>query len=273
MTEGRFVFQLLPCIGEEKQLQVEQALEKRVEWFSRQKCPKLWQLSDRLNQREKASAAVLEKRRKRRIFWGLLNWALGMFALIPALTDPKELWLVLVMGIICLGAGSGALWRDYRGVLASVSLLAGSILCFGTIGAWEELGCLLPLGVGEVVVAIAALVTRKRRKKRTEEKMALSLLRTRQELPENVEVFAVFTDESMILSHADTGAEVVYPYQDFFCMVETQDLLLAVVGDKGMLLQKKELSQGEFSEFQAFLEKHVPWIRTEGTVAAASKAP
>lgn len=268
MTEGRFVFQLLPYIAEEQQSQVAQALEKRKELLSRQALPKLWRLVDRLNQRKKAPATVLKKRRKRMLFWGLLNWALGIFALIPSFTDLKELWVVLIAGAICLGTGSGALWRDYRGVLAAVSLPAGAILCFGAIGAWEELGCLLTLGVGELAVAIVALVTRKRRKvkARSEEQMAQTLLRARQELPENIEASVVFTEDSMVMAlfQTEESNAVSYPYSEFLCMLETRDLLLAVVGETGLLLQKKELNKGTLTEFRAFLETHVQWVLVEG---------
>lgn len=272
MTEGRFMFQLSACDHTaEQQAQMVQALKKCAELVSRKSCPKLWQLTDCLNRREKAPSAALAKRKKRMLFWGLLNWFLGMFALIPGLTAPTELWMVLIMGAICLGVGSGRLWHDYRGTLAAVSLPAGALLCFGAIGAWEELGCLLVLGVGELVVAAAALVTRKRqraqpqkrRKARWEEQMAQTMLCTRQELPENTKMFAVFTEESMALCQSEIEEEETFPYEQFLCMLETRNLLLAVVGEKGLLLQKSELTQGTFDEFRAFLKERVPWVLVE----------
>lgn len=263
--EGRFVFQLSSCIVEEQQVQVIQALEKRKEWISRQTCPRLWKLTDGLNQRPKAPTSVLAKRRKQRLFLSLLNWILGMFALIPALIDPKELWVVLIIGAICLGTGSGSLWREYRGVLAAVSFPAGAVLCLGAMNAWEELGRLLILGIGEVAVAIAAFVTQKHRKVKggAEEQMAQTLLRSRQELPKGVNAFVSFAEEGMTMSQEDGSVEKVFPYSEFLCMLETQDLLLAVMGETGLLLQKKELTQGTVAEFQAFLETYVPWVSAE----------
>ena len=48
-----------------------------------------------------------------------------------------------------------------------------------------------------------------------------------------------------------------------FYKTNWEDLLLGVAGEKGVLLQKKELSTGSLSEFRTFLKVHVHWILIE----------
>ena len=60
-----YTFQITPINGDAVHAQVSYALEKRTEFSSRKKFPKLWELTDKLNSVEKVPSAVRENRRKR----------------------------------------------------------------------------------------------------------------------------------------------------------------------------------------------------------------
>ena len=81
--EPEFLFQITPPDPERFLPQLSLALEKREELFSRQKMPKLWALTDRLNSVKKVPEEVRKKRRRRETWLSLLNWVLAMFLLIP----------------------------------------------------------------------------------------------------------------------------------------------------------------------------------------------
>ena len=81
--EYNFVFQAVP---EQEELfrQVSQGLEKLTEMYSREKLPGLWKVTDRLNRAQEGKAPISSGRRNFRRVMALVDWLLGIFALIPA---------------------------------------------------------------------------------------------------------------------------------------------------------------------------------------------
>ena len=72
-------------------------LAKRTEIASRQKMPALWDKIDRMNE-NKAPEEVLNKRKKRHVFYGIILIAVGFFLFVPGLMKPKELFVPLIAG-------------------------------------------------------------------------------------------------------------------------------------------------------------------------------
>ena len=81
--EYKFVFQAVP---ERKELlrQVSQGMEKLTEMYSREKLPGLWKVTDRLNRAQEGKTPISAGRRNFRRAMALVDWLLGLFALIPA---------------------------------------------------------------------------------------------------------------------------------------------------------------------------------------------
>ena len=100
--EYKFVFQAVP---EQEELfrQVSQGLEKLTEMYSREKLPGLWKVTDRLNRAQEGKAPISSGRRNFRRVMALVDWLLGIFALIPAVQSPKELGTLLAVGAAAFG--------------------------------------------------------------------------------------------------------------------------------------------------------------------------
>ena len=95
---SEFVFRISPMDTVALMPQVSCALEAYNEQESRRKYPGTWRLVDRLRRVPKAPAEVRRKRRRRRTVLGLIDWFLGMLLLIPAVTDPAGLYVLLIAG-------------------------------------------------------------------------------------------------------------------------------------------------------------------------------
>lgn len=107
--EPNFSFRLSPLDAERLRPQVRRALEKRTELLSRQRCPRIWALTDRLNRVEQVSSGSLQHRRQLRLILGLVDGALSLFLLLPGLMDPGALPLPLLVGAACFGFSLGIL--------------------------------------------------------------------------------------------------------------------------------------------------------------------
>lgn len=59
--EPSFSFQITPPDPDRLLCQVARALETRTELVSREKCPRLWALADRLNRKDRGPQAVRQK--------------------------------------------------------------------------------------------------------------------------------------------------------------------------------------------------------------------
>lgn len=260
--EQIFSFRITPPDSERLCPQVSRALEKRTERLSRQECPQMWTLIDKLNQVEKAPAAVRENRRRRRAFLGFWEWAMGLFLLIPGCMDPKALLVPLLFGVFCFGVGAAALWRTKRTLLGILSLLQGAVLCLGVLLGRppKGMGLLIPAAAG-ILIGAAALLTRNRAKESPFDRAARQLLRETASPGGADQILVSFTGEGLAIGREDgTGTPRLFPYASFECVLETEDLLLPVFQDSVMVLQKKDLSGGTLPALLEFLGGQAPCI-------------
>jgi len=100
-----YVFVLSKYNEELFKTQVSKALEKRTELVSRQRYPKLWRFTDKMNSRGKVPEEMLKKRHIRYRVYGIILMILGFFVLIPSLMDPKGMLVPLLVGAlsVCMG--------------------------------------------------------------------------------------------------------------------------------------------------------------------------
>ena len=252
--EPTFLFQPTPLDAAALRPQVRRALERRTELLSRQKYPRLWAATDRLNRGERVPKIIAERRKRRRALLGLLDWALGLFLLIPGLMDPKALAVPLAVGALCFGAGTVILWRNRRAALGLLSLLAGLILSLGALINPVKLGPLLLLGLAGLVIGAAALV---RRRGRTDafDRAAEKLLgeRTAAQGMEGAQVLLSPAGLSLRRRGAEIGP------RPLSLILETEDLLLLFGEETVTVLQKKDLCRGTLPALREVLGAQIPY--------------
>ena len=255
--EYKFVFQAVP---EQEKLfrQVSQGLEKLTEMYSREKLPGLWKVTDRLNRAQEGKAPISSGRRNFRRVMALVDWLLGIFALIPAVQSPKELGTLLAVGAAAFGVGAGMLWVLLPRTLGVLSLLISLPLIMGSLGNPDQLENLLGLGVLLLLLGLAVLFSKFRRKENPYERAARDLLSHARDFQRDTQAEALLFLPEGIGYTVPEGVELSEPglldYSKLEAMVETADLWLMVAEQKGMILQKQEF-QGDPDSFHAFLQE------------------
>ena len=94
--------------------QISKAFEKRTEFLSRKKYPKLWRYADSHKSNKTLTEKELKGKRIRTRLLGTVNLALGIFLFVPGLMKPDELFIPLIVGAMAIGAGLGAFWRSRK---------------------------------------------------------------------------------------------------------------------------------------------------------------
>ena len=268
--DQKFLFQVTHLDGQRLLPQVSRALERRTEVISRQKYPKMWELTDKLNSVEKVPQAVRENRSKRKGFLGFLNWMLGMFLLMSGCMDPQALMIALIVGAVGYGVGVVTLWNHRRGFLGYLSLFQGMVLCAGGWMNRAELGALLPLGIAGLVIGVAALAMRKQGERNPFDQAARLLLEGKQAQSEMEQGKVCFSPEGMTLYWGEEAQRFI-PYASFEMVLETEDLLLPVYDDAVSVLQKKDLCEGTIEELRALLSGAVHYLPVEGSPGEAGR--
>lgn len=226
--------------------QIASILEKRMELHSRLQFPKLWRWIDnraskRTHKKETKIASNL------RLFLGLVNWILGLFALLPAMIAPRELWMLLLFGFLCLVSGTVILWRKKKTLLIVLSFLMGVVLCFGAIGNAQALGNLLPLGIYEIGIGVWALLSKTLgTSAQRQARNYIKQFNSREPyLLFLTETGILFTSKELLTEHPEMiqqSNEV--PYESFHSIVESKDYLMLIQEKGAILLQKSEIIDG-----------------------------
>lgn len=260
--EQIFSFQISPMDGAALCPQISCALEKRTELVSRKTYPKMWQLADKLNSRtENIPQSVRKSRRRRRGFLGFFDWLLSLFLLLPGLMEPRELAVPLLVGAVGFGISIVLLWCTKRTLLGILSIIKGVILCMGALGNPAELGRFLPLGIADLVIGLAALLTQKRKKTNAFDKAAQQLLQRNDASPDMKNVRVSFSNEGMTIGlEGNEDEKSLHPYSNFELILETDDLLLPFCNDTVMILQKKDLLTGTIPELREFLSAQTQYV-------------
>lgn len=233
--------------------QVRDALDKYSELLSRKQYPKMWAITDRLNRVEKVPPAVRERRRRVRTVLGLLDFLLSLVLLLPGLMEPQELFVPLLAGAVCFGAGVVILWRNLRLLLAILSLPLGALLLFGAVANPKELGSLLVLALVLLILGIAALVTRKRVKKDPFAQATDKLLEGKDD-PALQALRVTFDDSAMTISPELPEYGQTVPYSRMVLVLETADLLFFTTDEVIVVLQKRDLCDGSLDDLRTLLQ-------------------
>ena len=109
-----YIFNITNIENSDLITQISKAFEKRTEFLSRKKYPKLWRYADSHKSNKTLTEKELKGKRVRTRLLGTVNLSLGIFLLVPGLMKPDELFVPLIVGAIAIGAGIGAFWRSRK---------------------------------------------------------------------------------------------------------------------------------------------------------------
>lgn len=235
------------------QNEIANALQRRLDLYSRERCPRLMALADRLDRVEKVPPEVSERRARWRLRFAPLDWALGTLMLAAAWTDPMKMPVVLAAGFVGMLLGVVLLWSRKRGTVAVLQLAAGAVFLFLGIAGRETMGSLLSLGLVYLVIGVVAAVSRKKSGRSTFEKQALPLLDAMAKA-QGHRVCLIFSDTGMKLAvEEDVSQE--YPNDQLEAAVETHSLLVLAFAGRAVTLQKKDMVSGSLDELRGELAR------------------
>lgn len=253
---SEFLFRLAPMDSDNLLPQISRVLEKRTELKSRQLCPGLWKVTDRLN----ASHRNVPNR------FGLFHnvmivvlTLLGLFLFTPFLLDPAALLFPGLLGAAAYLWGLFSMYQHWHWSVLPILLLHGILATVSGLSLTRADGSgkwLLCAGIVELVVFLVLLLPRRQKKATSFERAASSLLEQRMEISDHTDVTILFGPDSMAVSGADP-----IPYSQFEGVFETDDLLLCIFQNKVIVLQKSELVSGSLPELRDFLTDHISFIR------------
>ena len=229
--------------------QVSQILEAHTLHRSRAKYPGLWAVTDRLNE-DKPLRSRRASRRPLRAALGIALFLGGLVLLLPGLQSPGTIPAAVPVGLAAWVLGMASLWRSQRTVLMALSLVVGCVLTLGAALDFSALGCFLAPGLAALAVGILTpVLARYKRPDRFARGAAQLLAQLREKLPAEV----TFTEEGMQLPD---GSQL--SFAELTCAVESADLLALIWGEQIILLQKKDLAEGDYPTLWALLEAAAP---------------
>lgn len=258
----QFLFPITPIAHPASALvQLEEALERRTEIYSREKLPGVWRRIDKLNGSHRIPPECLAGRRIFRTVLATIYWFLGVFALFPGLMLPEDLPYLLPAGVCAMVIAVFILFRRHKGVLGGLSLATGTAAMILAHGGIEGASRFFVSGVLLLLLGVIALVFCKRTGKNRFTKEAKRILNTRVKIaPEQMASFC-FSGEMMTLSIGNAEPMTIL-YSSLKAVLETADLLLLLFqDDRALLLQKQELTWGSVAELLTFLEQYATIIR------------
>lgn len=229
------------------------ALQRRLDLYTRARCPRMMALADRLNRVEKVPPEIRQRRARQRTGFAVLDWVLGTLMLVAAWTDPTEMPVVLAAGLVGMLLGVALLWGRKRGTVAILQLAAGGICLFLGAAARETSGPLLSLGLLYLAIGIAAAVSRKKRRRNSFEEQAQPLLEA-MDTANGHQVCLTFSDTAMKLAvEEETSQE--YPNDQLEAAIETDHLLVLALAGRAVTLQKKDLVSGSLADLRCELAR------------------
>lgn len=257
-----FLFTLSRPAGPEIRNELARALEKHVELEGRNKCPRLWAVTDRLNSRDKASAQI----RTLRTVVLLFLWFVSVLLIMPSLLDPKALAGPLAVSCCVFLYASFVLFFARPKLFRSAALPVGVILLF--VGAVSpQLRSQLILAAACLLLGLLCLFSGKSSSRRFL-KAADSLLAGRKALLENAPVRVIF-DEAGLHTEAPACPETenaapqsLSGWGEILYVIETASLYLIFTKQTVTFLEKKDLAASAAS-FEELVRQHTRLISLE----------
>ena len=142
-------------------------------------------------------------------------------------------------------------------VMSIICLVLGVFLFVPGLMKPQELLVPLLVGAFAIVIGIVYLCIGRKGKKNPFDKSARLLLMGKDTISAKQSIMVSFSESGMEIRADDKEPQHI-PYSDFESMIETEDLFLFVHDTRITVLQKKDLTSNDITDFRNFISRNVP---------------
>ena len=142
-------------------------------------------------------------------------------------------------------------------IMSIICLVLGVFLFIPGLMKPQELLVPLLVGAFAIVIGLVYLYIGRKDKKNPFDKSARLLLMGKDTISAKQSIMVSFSESGMEIRADDKESQHI-PYSDFESMIETEDLFLFVHDTRITVLQKKDLTSNDITDFRNFISKNVP---------------
>ena len=142
-------------------------------------------------------------------------------------------------------------------IMSIICLVLGVFLFVPGLIKPQELLVPLLVGAFAIVIGIVYLYIGRNGKKNPFDKSARLLLMGKDTISAKQSIMVSFSESGMEIRADDKEPQHI-PYSDFESMIETEDLFLFVHDTRITVLQKKDLTSNDITDFRNFISRNVP---------------
>lgn len=142
-------------------------------------------------------------------------------------------------------------------IMSIICLVLGVFLFIPGLMKPQELLVPLLVGAFTIVIGLVYLYIGRKDKKNPFDKSARLLLMGKDTISAKQSIMVSFSESGMEIRADDKEPQHI-PYSDFESMIETEDLFLFVHDTRITVLQKKDLTSNDITDFRNFISKNVP---------------
>ena len=142
-------------------------------------------------------------------------------------------------------------------IMSIICLVLGVFLFIPGLMKPQELLVPLLVGAFAIVIGIVYLYIGRKDKKNPFDKSARLLLMGKDTISAKQSIMVSFSESGMEIRADDKEPQHI-PYSDFESMIETEDLFLFVHDTRITVLQKKDLTSNDITDFRNFISRNVP---------------
>lgn len=142
-------------------------------------------------------------------------------------------------------------------IMSIICLVLGVFLFVPGLMKPQELLVPLLVGAFAIVIGLVYLYIGRKDKKNPFDKSARLLLMGKDTISAKQSIMVSFSESGMEIRADDKESQHI-PYSDFESMIETEDLFLFVHDTRITVLQKKDLTSNDITDFRNFISKNVP---------------
>ena len=142
-------------------------------------------------------------------------------------------------------------------IMSIICLVLGVFLFVPGLMKPQELLVPLLVGAFAIVIGIVYLYIGRKDKKNPFDKSVRLLLMGKDTISAKQSIMVSFSESGMEIRADDKEPQHI-PYSDFESMIETEDLFLFVHDTRITVLQKKDLTSNDITDFRNFISRNVP---------------
>ena len=142
-------------------------------------------------------------------------------------------------------------------IMSIICLVLGVFLFVPGLMKPQELLVPLLVGAFAIVIGIVYLYIGRKDKKNPFDKSARLLLMGKDTISAKQSIMVSFSESGMEIRADDKEPQHI-PYSNFESMIETEDLFLFVHDTRITVLQKKDLTSNDITDFRNFISRNVP---------------